>query len=114
MYHRYGGRGIAVCIEWESFALFLEQMGERPVGCSLDRVDNNKNYSADNCRWATRKEQANNRSTNVWITLEGRTQTISEWAAERQLSLMTIYGRLRKGWTQEEALVKKDYRFREK
>ena len=60
-YEYYGGRGISICKEWDDYAVFLMDMGERPDGLSIDRIDNDESYTKENCRWATAKEQAGNR-----------------------------------------------------
>lgn len=80
-YFRYGGRGITVCDRWkDSFENFVADMGERPSNQhSIDRIDNNKGYSPENCRWATRKEQCNNRRSNINLTYKGETKTLKQW-----------------------------------
>ena len=106
-YHRYGGRGIKGCQRWrESFEAFLSDMGKKPsVNHSLDRIDNDKGYSPDNCRWATADEQNNNKSTNRRLTFNGRTLTVAQWAREIGITSIALQGRLHKGWTIEHALT---------
>ena len=103
-YSFYGGRGITVCLEWSSFEGFLNDMGPRPLGTSLDRIDYNRGYSKENCRWAKWEEQANNRSDNVLLSFNGVTQTISQWAREVGLKINTLQYRLYRGWSLEDAL----------
>jgi len=79
-YKDYGGRGIKYCKRWGKFNNFYNDMGKRPEGKSLDRIDVNGNYTPKNCRWATNEEQANNRRTNVFVSFMGNTLTISQWA----------------------------------
>lgn len=104
-YPRYGGRGITVCERWgSSFDNFLADMGERPEGMSIERKDNSGNYEPGNCRWATRKEQAQNTRRNVQLTFGGRTQPMVAWAAEVGITPAALRLRLQKGWTLERAL----------
>lgn len=104
-YPRYGGRGIVVCERWlHSFENFLADMGERPKGMTIDRIDNNGNYEPNNCRWATYKQQANNSSNARPLTFNGETLCLSDWAKAKGFKAATIRGRLRKGWTVEQAL----------
>lgn len=79
---------------WESYSNFLEDMGERPEGTTLERKDNNKGYCKDNCKWATAEEQCNNRSSNTIIEYQGKRQTLSQWARELGLNRGTIAGRV--------------------
>lgn len=110
-YERYGGRGIAVCERWLSFANFLSDMGERPNGMTLDRYpDRDGNYEPGNCRWATYKEQARGRSSNVLLTHNGETKPLRAWADECGVHPGTLERRIQKGWPAERALNPADGR----
>lgn len=105
-YERYGGRGINVSERWQKFENFLEDMGERPKGMTLDRKENDKGYCTENCRWATIKEQQNNRRCNHFLTFNGKTQTITQWAEEIYMKPITLSKRIQGGWPVEKALTK--------
>ncbi len=106
-YNFYGGRGITVCKSWqESFFNFYEDMGSRAEGLSLDRVDPNGPYCKENCRWATAKEQGNNTTKHYILEFEGVSKNLSQWGESLQILPNTIYYRLARGWTPEEALEK--------
>lgn len=100
-YKNYGQRGISVCNEWlESFACFkewAEGSGYRE-DLSLERKDNSKGYCPENCKWATAKEQANNRRSNVNITYNGQTRTLKQWSEVIGLSYNTLWWRWKAGW----------------
>lgn len=107
-YPRYGGRGITVCDRWiNSFSNFFTDMGERPSkDHSIERRDNKGIYSPDNCYWATREEQCSNRRSNVFITHEGRTQTLTQWAKEIGIQRTTLNYRIRiANWSIHDAIT---------
>lgn len=103
---RYGGRGITVCEEWKTFFGFWNDMQDGyKKDLTIDRVDNNKDYCKENCRWATRKEQANNRSSNHRITIDNVTKTLSQWTDESGLKPSTVRQRFTTyGWDIKRAL----------
>lgn len=96
----YYDRGIGVCDEWKIFRNFAEWAinNGHDITLSLDRKDNDKGYSPDNCRWVTMKEQQNNKRTNVYVDFMGRTQTLKQWCEELGLPYGTIRARHRNGW----------------
>ena len=103
---RYYDRGIGIDPRWESsFQEFYNDMGDKPDGMTLDRIDNDKGYSKENCRWATITTQARNKSTNLVITFQGKTQTAAKWIEELNINPYTFYSRIRKGWTVERAIT---------
>ena len=101
-YLNYGARGITVCDRWlNSFEAFYEDMGERPKGKTLDRINNNAGYAPNNCRWATIAEQARNKRDSRLITCKGKTMNMIDWAKEVGIPRNTIGGRLSQGLTVE-------------
>lgn len=100
----YASRGIAVCERWKTFANFLADMGERPLGHELDRIDNDGGYCKENCRWATRSAQNRNKQNNHLWTFRGKTQCIQDWAEETGIAWLTLKSRFLNGWTIEEIL----------
>jgi len=98
-YPRWGGRGIRVCRRWRgSFEKFYKDMGDRPDGHEIERVDNNGDYIPSNCLWATKKAQARNRRTSFMITCWGQTKCAAEWAEYIGMNESTIRYRIRNGW----------------
>jgi len=107
LFHRYGGRGIVVCEQWFEFENFFRDMGRVPAGMTLDRIDNNGDYSRENCRWASRQTQNNNRESNLVITLGRETLTASQWSRRTGIPASTIARRARLGWSPEKILTDK-------
>lgn len=104
-YHRYGGRGITVCERWRnSFEAFLEDMGPRPVGTTLDREQVNDGYHPDNCRWADSATQAANTTVAVIVTANGKSQPVGVWARDLSVSSRAIFHRLSKGMSHHDAI----------
>ena len=103
-YKDYGGRGITICKRWLKFENFFADMGEKPEGTSIDRIDNNGNYEPSNCKWATQKQQNNNMRRNHLLTYKNRTMTMSQWAKEMGINYKTLKTRIWRGWSAEKAL----------
>lgn len=108
-YHRYGGRGITVCQEWkDSFRAFFRDVGPRPSDDhTIERIDNNKGYFKENCKWATRREQASNTRRNVYHEHDGQVETQTGWARKTGINQVTISQRIKRGWSVEDALTRK-------
>lgn len=106
-YRYYGAKGVTVCERWQSFELFLADMGARPTPlASLDRIDNSKGYAPDNCRWATPQEQNYNKSTTLYLTKDGITKSLRAWSVETGINRGTILSRVKDyGWSEEDAVT---------
>jgi hypothetical protein len=104
-YFNYGGRGIKVCDQWLDFANFISDMGSRPEKTCLDRINNDGDYSPENCKWSTRTQQMNNTRKNVVIEFNGQSMTRTEWARKLGLNPHTLKRRFYDGWPKEKALT---------
>jgi hypothetical protein len=111
-FHRYGGRGIAICERWQSgdgsrsgFECFVADLGERPEGTTLDRREGDGNYEPGNCRWATPGEQSRNTSRNRWFEIDGERLTLSDVARRFGLRRLTLAKRLKRGVPLLEAIL---------
>lgn len=106
-YNRYGGRGIKISERWvHSFLAFYGDLGPRPSSKhQLERIDNDGDYTPENCKWATKKEQANNRESSHFITINGETKTLTQWCEQLGLKYSTINKRITSyHWPIERAL----------
>jgi hypothetical protein len=103
-YHRYGGRGISYDDSWNNFVQFVADMGDCPLNMTLDRIDNNKGYSKENCRWATRKEQSHNSTKIRMIQLGGEIKPLADWLSQYHTSHTAFYQRVYAGKTVEDAI----------
>lgn len=103
-YHNYGGRGITICEQWLTFENFLADMGQRPENTWLERRDNNKGYTPENCYWATPSQQNRNTRRNHYVEHNGQRKLVVEWAEESGINKGALLMRIRKGWPMERAL----------
>lgn len=104
-YRWYGAKGITICDEWMEFDAFYRDMGNRPEGTSLDRIDNTKGYCKENCRWATHKQQCRNRSSNLHVTHNGKDYVLPDLCDELGVSYELVRQRVWRGWSIEDAVT---------
>lgn len=104
-YYLYGGRGIQVCERWKKFENFVSDVGERPVGKTLHRIDGDSNYEPSNCVWADAKTQARNTRRNKFISVFGHMATVAEHCETFSISQRVVHQRLKRGWEPQLAVV---------
>lgn len=111
-YKDYGGKGIKVCEEWQDFIPFYNWSMKNGYNDTLtiDRIDNNKDYSPDNCRWATIEQQNNNKSDTILIQYNGKIQSVAKWSQELNIKYSTLMSRINKGIPLDEAFNTKSFK----
>lgn len=110
----YGGRGIKVCAQWNEFSNFYVDMGPRPTaGHQIDRINSNGDYEPSNCKWSTPEEQTRNMSRNRWLTHNGVTMILQDWATKLEIDNVTLRERLER-WGAEKALSTPAIRIRDR
>ncbi len=97
-YANYGGRGITVCDRWKDFTVFIADMGRKPKGAQIDRIDNDAGYSPDNCHWVAPRINNSNKRTNHKVEYQGQTLTVAEWSRVLGIHERTLFNRLDRGW----------------
>jgi hypothetical protein len=107
-YDNYGGRGIKVCARWQQFKNFLADMGVKPPGLTLERVDNDGDYEPSNCVWASRREQALNRRRTVWVEHNGLRLCVKDWAKHLGVSINSFRSRAKVRGSYAEAIASYD------
>ena len=105
-YHHYGGRGIKICSQWDDFLVFLDDMGERPKGGTLERRNNSVGYQPDNCYWASMTQQNRNRRNSRSITIGNETKSLADWAIKYSIRYDTIWRRIKSGMDPVTAVTK--------
>lgn len=103
----YGGRGIKVCERWNEFPNFLADMGNRPKGYQIDRIDNDGDYEPGNCRWVSPKANLNNKRSSHKVTWKGETLTITQWAERLGIHQRTLFNRIGRGWDLNRAMTER-------
>lgn len=104
-YKEYGGKGITICKRWLSFENFYRDMGERPIGMSIDRINPFRGYSPSNCRWATSKQQGRNKKNTIKVRFRGELRSVRDWCDELGLPLYRTIERIKKGWPPHKAFT---------
>lgn len=104
-FNNYGGRGITICERWSFFPNFVQDMGRRPKGFQIERINNDGNYEPGNCKWATPREQSNNKRCSRYLDFNGERMTAKQWADKLGVSYEAVMARLERGWSGKDTIA---------